>query len=172
MPLKASTCSARISPRNRHFPSCHGKSHGGKIFSMCLQPFLVVLLILFSFASSFCCWRTIKHEVSLFLLKKKAEEFCFVVFRPPRSGDCFVVVLFFRFFLLLFCCAPFLHLRSDTTKKKDCELKKIFVSLLSPSCNKQWYTDGRLVDSARATFDSVAKISSSPEKKRLQRKIE
>lgn len=86
------------------------------------QPFLVVLLILFSSRIFALLLKAIKHEARnfrfFFLLNFGRILFCVVFALPPSgAGDCFVVaVLFFRLF---YCCSvvfPFLHLRSDTTK--------------------------------------------------------
>lgn len=85
-------------------------SNGGKIFHV-LQPFLVVLLILFPLIFVLL-FEAIKHDSKArhprsFLLKIWGILFlCFVVFAltAPNSGDCFVVVLFCRIF---YCCSVF-----------------------------------------------------------------
>lgn len=92
-------------------------------------------------ASSFFSPQNLRNFVSLFC--------CFRPYRPQLRGlfcCCFILPNF----LLLFCvlCFPFLLLRSDTIKKKKSELKNLRLAS-SPSCEKQWYTGGRLVDNSR-----------------------
>lgn len=88
------------------------------------QPFLVVLLILFSSRIFALLLKAIKHEARIFVsffLLNFGENFVLCCFRPaaPRSWG-IVLLLLFYFSDFFYCCSvvfPFLHLRSDTTKK-------------------------------------------------------